>query len=169
MAGDMVFFFKKKRTQGQVVDLLMEQVWNGVVGHGSQDLAAACNIQGEWLTKEMLAVAYFGAVRAIDGASSVDWTISALALSAGLRTVLVRELVASLNEIEWQIAPWLDGAKGAYGSIDDPAHVGRAFFMRVAATETDGTVIRQIEDAGAATYQSVRDAVSAMAKKIKVI
>ena len=169
MAGGRVLFFRKKRTQIQVVELLMERLWAGVVGHGSQDLATACNIQGEWLTKEMLALAYYAALRSVDEAVSTDWKVSALALSGGLRTALVRELVASLNEIEWQIMPWLEGAKGAYGSVDDPALVGRAFFNRVAATETDALVIRQIEDVGGATYYTVRDAVAALPKKIKVI
>ena len=147
----------------------MERLWDAVVANGSQDLAVACKIQGEWLTKEMLAIAYFGAVRSVETASSSDWRSHGGAVIQALRRALVLELVASLNEVEWQIGPWLDGAKGSYAVGDDGSEAGRGFFNRVAATETDETVKGEIERAGAATHRTAREAAAALIKRVKVI
>jgi len=164
-----VFFLRTKQNEAQTVSRLMDQLWNAVVAHGSQDLAIACNIQGEWLTKEMLALAYSGALDALGTVSDKTWQPHLDGLQTGLRLSLVQELVAFLNEIEWQIGPWLEGVKGGYGAVANAQEAGKVFFGRVAATEQNTDVQDRIEAAGAATYQTVFTSVAALPKKIKVI
>ncbi len=164
-----MLFFKTKQNVGQIVSRLMDQVWHAVVTNGSQELAVACNIQGEWLTKEMLALSYSGAIRALQSIGANDWQTHRDQVQSELGRLLVQELVSFLNEIEWQVGPWLDGAKGSYSQVPDADGAGAVFFNRVAATENSDLVRQGIVKAGAATYQAAYSAVSALPKKFKVI
>ena len=152
----MAWFRRKVNVDG-AIEQLMAVMWEAVLAHGSQTLAEQCGIQGEWLTKEMLGLAHWGVTRALSGPAPKDWAANRTAILDALDAHLTAELVATLNEIEWQVRHWFEALRANYSNCTDASAIGQGFRHRVAYGATDPDIIAAVTAAGSGCYTTAFD------------